>query len=74
MSKPPQPTVPLDPAIFEFLDKTGLAKNGEFEAEPLTGGVASDIWKISDKQQRVRREEGAVPPSRRSGVERPGVT
>ena len=46
MSKPPQPTVPLDPAIFEFLDKTGLAKNGEFEAEPLTGGVASDIWKI----------------------------
>ena len=46
MSKPPQPTVPLDPAIVEFLDKTGLAKNGEFEAEPLTGGVASDIWKI----------------------------
>ncbi|MCW5706875.1 phosphotransferase [Shinella sp.] len=36
----------LDPGIIEFLTDTGLAEEGAFEAAPLTGGVASDIWKI----------------------------
>jgi fructosamine-3-kinase len=46
MLKPSQADFQLDPVIIEFLHKTGLAEYGDFEAEPLTGGVASDIWKI----------------------------
>lgn len=36
----------MDPGITQFLNDTGLAKVGSYEATPLTGGVASDIWKI----------------------------
>jgi fructosamine-3-kinase len=46
MLKPSPFDYQLDPVIIEFLHSTGLAENGDIEAEPLTGGVASDIWKI----------------------------
>jgi len=36
----------LDPLIVGFLADSGLVSNGSIEAEPLTGGVASEIWKI----------------------------
>ncbi|TMU95484.1 phosphotransferase [Brucella haematophila] len=36
----------LDPVIAEFLTASGLVEADAFNATPLTGGVASDIWKI----------------------------
>ena len=46
MLKPSHSEFQLDPVIIKFLHDTGLAENRDFQAEPLTGGVASDIWKI----------------------------
>jgi aminoglycoside phosphotransferase (APT) family kinase protein len=37
----------MDSGIAAFLNDTGLAVGGSYDATPLTGGVASDIWKIS---------------------------
>src|ERR1700722_6579895 len=36
----------LDPDIADFLREAGLVSGGPLEAEALTGGVASDIWKV----------------------------
>jgi len=39
---------PLDPAIRDFLFDSGLVHDTAFAAVPLTGGVASDIWHITE--------------------------
>ncbi len=40
-------TASIDPNILVFLTSAGLLSEGtKFEATPLSGGVASDIWKI----------------------------
>jgi aminoglycoside phosphotransferase (APT) family kinase protein len=44
----PPSTPSLDPAIRDFLRDSKLVHGDAFKAEPLTGGVASDIWRITD--------------------------
>ncbi|MFO1033228.1 MAG: aminoglycoside phosphotransferase family protein [Hyphomicrobiales bacterium] len=39
----------LDAAIPAFLREAGLVHGDDFTAVPLTGGVASDIWKIETR-------------------------
>jgi 5-methylthioribose kinase len=41
----PNNAQPMDQRIVEFLNDAHLV-DGAYEAEPLTGGVASDIWKV----------------------------
>jgi hypothetical protein len=36
----------LDRQTIEFLKEAGLVSGGPITAQPLTGGVASDIWKV----------------------------
>lgn len=38
----------IDPVIRDFLMAQSLVSDDGFEAEPLTGGVASDIWLVRD--------------------------
>ncbi len=40
----------LDPDMHAFLKEAGFLPTGNFRAEPLTGGVASDIWKVTTRE------------------------
>ncbi len=41
----------VDPAILEFLHRSGQVQDKQAWAiEPLTGGVASDIWKVTTNE------------------------
>ena len=53
--------VAADPAIRQFLNRSGLVKPGErVQLVPLTGGVASDIFRVEvgDRSFVVKKESG----------------
>jgi fructosamine-3-kinase len=41
----------LDRQTIEFLEEAGLVSDGPIMAQPLTGGVASDIWKVQSGER-----------------------
>jgi aminoglycoside phosphotransferase (APT) family kinase protein len=46
--------VKTDDDLLQILERLGLVKPGErAEMEPLTGGVSSDIWKVSTSERTV---------------------
>ena len=59
----------LDEMIAKFLRDSGLANPSEAILTPLTGGVASDIWKVETSERRLRDQEGFAEAPRGAGLE-----